>query len=60
MPTDVSAGWFEDWTGGQPSISESTGGVVFLIDGILNGTLSLGDAIVQTVEEVECTPYPEG
>ena len=59
-PTDVTAGWFEDWTGGQASIPESTGGVVFLIDGILNGSLSLGDAIVQTVEEVECTPYPEG
>jgi hypothetical protein len=59
-PTDVSAGWFDDWTGGQPSIPESTGGIVFLIDGILQGSLSLGDAIVETVEEVECTPYPEG
>lgn len=59
-PTDVDAGWFVDWTGGQPSIPDSTGGLVFDIDGILNGTLSLGDAIVQTVEEVQCTPYPEG
>ena len=59
-PTDVSAGWFAPWTGGQDSIPDSTGGLAFDIDGILDGTQSLGDAIVQTVEEIECTPYPEG
>ena len=59
-PTNVDPGWFTNWTGGQSSIPDSTGGLVFDIDGILNGSLSLGDAIVQTVEEVECTPYPEG
>jgi hypothetical protein len=58
-PANVEAGWFSEW-GAEPSIPDSTGGVVFLIDGILDGTLSLGDAIVQTVEAVECTPYPEG
>jgi hypothetical protein len=58
-PQNVEAGWFTDWAG-QPSIPVDTGGLVFHIDGILNGSLSLGDAIVQTVEAVECTPYPEG
>ncbi|MCA9650729.1 MAG: VWA domain-containing protein [Myxococcales bacterium] len=60
FPTNVSAGWFGDWSGGQPAIPTATGGSVYLIDGITNGTLSLGDAIVETVQEVECTPYPEG
>lgn len=58
-PTNVEAGWFTDWAG-EPSIPEATGGLVFLIDGIQTGSLSLGEAIVQTVEEVECTPYPAG
>jgi hypothetical protein len=58
-PTNVEAGWFTPWTG-KPTIPESTDGVVFLIDGIQNGSLSLAQAIIETVEEKECTPYPEG
>ena len=58
-PYDVDAGWFSPWNG-LTAIPESTGGVVFHIDGILDGTQSLGDRDRGTVEEVECTPYPEG
>lgn len=60
FPTNVEAGWFTPWVGGQPAIPVATGGAVYHIDGILGGSLSLGDAIVETVQEVECTPYPEG
>ena len=53
---DVSMGWFGDYEG-TPSIPESTDGGVYDINQILNGSVSLADAITASVEESYCEDY---
>jgi hypothetical protein len=53
---DVSMGWFGDHDG-MPSIPEATDGGIFHINGVLDGSVSLADAITDSVEESYCTPY---
>jgi hypothetical protein len=57
---DVSPGWFGPWQG-KPSMGDSTDGGVFFLPDILNGQVSLADAIKGWVEENLCEPYiPQG
>lgn len=54
---DVSAGWFTPLAG-SPTIPVATGGGVFEIDGVANGSISLSNAIPAAVKDTQCKPYP--
>jgi hypothetical protein len=53
---DVTPGWSSPYLG-MPAIPEATDGGVFDIDAVLAGTVSLADAIQQSIEESMCDPY---
>ena len=53
---DVSMGWSTPYQG-APAIPEATDGTVFDIDGVLDGSVSLSDAITDAVESSICESY---
>jgi hypothetical protein len=54
---DVSAGWFGPYQG-MTSLPDATGGGVYELDGVLNGSISLSAAIPAAVKDTLCKPYP--
>ena len=54
---DVTPGWSSPYMG-QPPIPEATGGLVYDIDLVLVGQVSLADALTEAVETTMCEPYP--
>jgi hypothetical protein len=54
---DVTPGWSSPYLG-MPPIPEATGGLVYDIDLVLVGQVSLADALTEAVETTMCEPYP--
>lgn len=54
---DVTPGWSSPYMGMAP-IPEATGGLVYDIDLVLVGQVSLADALSEAVETTMCEPYP--
>ena len=54
---DVSAGWFAPYQG-MPSIPSATGGVVYDLDSVLGGAISLSNVILSAIQSSQCKPYP--
>jgi hypothetical protein len=54
---DVSQGWFAPYAGAK-SIPDATGGGIFKLDEVLQGTISLSDSINASVAGSLCKPYP--
>ena len=54
---DVTPGWSSPYMG-MPAIPEATGGLVYDIDLVLVGQVSLADALTEAVETTMCEPYP--
>jgi len=54
---DVSSGWFGPYQG-MTSLPDATGGGVYELDGVLNGSISLSAAIPAAVKDTLCQPYP--
>ncbi len=54
---DVTPGWSTPYMGMAP-VPEATGGLVYDIDLVLVGTVSLADALADAVETTMCEPYP--
>jgi hypothetical protein len=54
---DVTPGWSSPYQGMAP-IPEATGGLVYDIDLVLVGQVSLADALTDAVETTMCEPYP--
>ena len=54
---DVTPGWSTPYMGMLP-IPEATGGLVYDIDLVLTGQVSLADALTEAVETTMCEPYP--
>jgi hypothetical protein len=54
---DVTPGWSSPYMG-MPPMPEATGGLVYDIDLVLVGQVSLADALTEAVETTMCEPYP--
>jgi hypothetical protein len=54
---DVTPGWSSPYMG-MPPMPEATGGLVYDIDLVLVGQVSLADALTDAVESTMCEPYP--
>ena len=54
---NVSEGFFTDFQG-QPSIPSQTGGAAYHICEVLAGSLSLSQAITDSVDDSYCEEYP--
>jgi hypothetical protein len=54
---NVTPGWSSPYMGMTP-IPEATGGLVYDIDLVLAGQVSLADALTEAVETTMCEPYP--
>ncbi len=53
---DTQPGFYTPW-GGTPSLPEATGGRVFDVEGVRDGTISMSEAINDVILEEYCTPY---
>lgn len=54
---NVGIGFFEPY-GGRPTIAQSTGGFAWDVDEVFDGKISLANPINQSIEALECAPYP--
>jgi len=54
---NVTPGWSSPYMG-MTAIPEATGGLVYDIDLVLAGQVSLADALTDAVESTMCEPYP--
>ncbi len=54
---DVTPGWSSPYMGMAP-VPEATGGLVYDLDLVLVGQVSLADALTDAVETTMCEPYP--
>ena len=55
---DVEPGFFTDYNG-KPSISEATGGEVYFIEDVKDGTIHMYDSVNTFIENVMCRSYDD-